>query len=225
MGIFEDLFYPDNPKRRAKLEQNIGALYNNLNIDVTATNDLVDIINTHLQGNIKHVSIDNDDTVKANAQRISDCVDAINKTVKQKAEDIKTRLDPKIFKMLMDVSVSFEEKIKIAEEFAESLLPIGGVVGVLSCSIIAGMDFLEGVVEVVGEAATSAFAAIGVGVLFLGIDMIAEAIIGAVERDKLNEEIDKTEKCVEHMQKMTGPYIANVEEIKVRIEMIKPKKN
>lgn len=225
MGIFEDLFYPDNPKRRAKLEQNIGALYNNLNIDVTATNDLVDIINTHLQGNIKHVSIDNDDTVKANAQRISDCVDAINKFVKQKLEDIKTRLDPKIFKMLMDVSVSFEKKIKLAEEFAESLLPIGGVVGMLSSSTIAGMDFLEGVVEVVGETATSAFAAIGVGVLFLGIDMIAEAIIGAVERDKLNGEIDKTEKCVEHMQKMTGPYIANVEEIKVRIEMIKPKKN
>lgn len=225
MGIFEDLFYPNNPKRRAKLERNIGALYNNLNIDVTATNDLVDIINTHLQGNIKQVSIDNDDTVKANAQRISDCVDAINKIIKQKLEDIKTRLDPKIFKMLMDVSVSFEEKIKIAEESAESLLPIGGVVGVLSCSTIAGMDFLEGVVKVVGETATSAFAAIGVGVLFLGIDMIAEAIIGAIERDKLNKEIDKTDKCVENMQTMTGPYIAKVEEIKVRIEMIKPKKN
>ncbi|XP_060598067.1 single-pass membrane and coiled-coil domain-containing protein 3-like [Ruditapes philippinarum] len=145
--------------------------------------------------------------------------------IKQKLEDIKTRFDPNIFKMLMDVYVSFEEKIKLAEKFAESLLPIGGVVGVLSCSTIAGMDFLEGVVEVVGETAASAFAAIGVGALFLGIDMIAEAIIGAVERDKLNEEIDKTEKCVEHMQKMTGPYIAYVEEIKVRIEMIKPKKN
>jgi hypothetical protein len=99
------------------------------------------------------------------------------------------------------------------------------MIGVLSSSTIAGMGFLEGVVEVVGETAASAFAAVGVGVLFMGINMIAEAIIGAVEREKLNAEIDKTDICVENMQKMTGPYIANMEETKVRIEMIKPKKN
>ncbi|XP_060585910.1 single-pass membrane and coiled-coil domain-containing protein 3-like [Ruditapes philippinarum] len=129
MGVFEDLFYPGNPERRAKLQQNLGALYNNLTIDVTATNDLVDIINTHLKGNLKRVSIDTKATVRANAQSIADCADAINKFVKQKVKEIKTKLDPKIFKILMDVSVSFEEKIKVAEEVAESLGPIGGIVG------------------------------------------------------------------------------------------------
>ncbi|XP_045200854.2 single-pass membrane and coiled-coil domain-containing protein 3-like [Mercenaria mercenaria] len=223
MGVFEDLFYPDNPKRRAKLEQNIGALYNNLTIDVKATNDLVDIINTHLHQNITHVEINNNDTIKANAQRIVDCVNAINKVIKEKVEEIKTKLDPEIFKKLMDVTVSFEDKIKIAEDVEESLISIGGVVGLLSSTTIAGMDFLENVVEVVGETATSAFAAIGVGVLLFGIELIAEAIIGAIERAKLIEEIDITEKCVESMQKMTAPYIENVEEIKVRIEMIPSK--
>ena len=54
---------------------------------------------------------------------------------------------------------------------------------------------VKGVVTAIGVIKTSAIASLALGVLALGIDMIASAIIGAVERDKLDkifEELNST---------------------------------
>ncbi|XP_060598065.1 uncharacterized protein LOC132751875 [Ruditapes philippinarum] len=99
-----------NEKLIDELADHVGALYDNLKVILPATNDLVDVINSIPIGNLPHAFVTDTSTIQMNVEHIVELINAINHCVDVQATWIAIRLQPDIFRNLLDVTISSEEK-------------------------------------------------------------------------------------------------------------------
>ena len=155
-----------------------------------ATNNLIDLLNKHVTSTapLQHVHVHHNASVEKNADmfisRMDDIQDVIDNIDKKLAEE----LDPDLYKELNDPNLSFKQRIALAKKaVSATIVVVSSVAGVVLVGLIKTGRIVKGVVTAIGVIKTSAIASLALGVLALGIDMIASAIIGAVERDKLDK--------------------------------------
>lgn len=207
--IFDDLFYPGNPKRRqevANLRGEIIVIFKNYK---TAWNDNAALLNSIFAQvqNSKYAGL----TLRTlnkdiESDTVGNCISEINDVI----SDTKTKLD----KLVEDIGLSKllpedwkENGCTIDQIGAENVRKIGQIVSGLSSSaaaafvgyyVFTGVTVATALITTITGAATGLLAmcsgalaaAVLGGAAFIITDLIASAITGAIERKELNEAID-----------------------------------
>ena len=115
--------------------------------------------------------------------------------------------------------LDFGKRLQKAETiFNATLSVIATVAGIALCCAISGGALLPGMVAVIGVAGTSAVAGIVLGTFLLGVGMIYGAISGAVERDKLEEQIDDLEDLLEKFEPASKKYQKDILYVTIKLE-------
>lgn len=178
---YVDLLYPGNRKKREdciRLTQEIyGAMKNNF----VSTNDLIEILRIKLGIHCETLTFDNDKTIKENATQLKDKIHEIQSHLDGELTKYKRKIEPHLYEKLMNEKLEISEKFKYVKlaakgfEFAlQTLIVIRAIyetANLLTKSLIAiARIWVGGIV---------------IGLLLVGVDLLVSAIVGAMERPKL----------------------------------------
>lgn len=213
--IFDDLFYPDNPKKRQEVANLRGEITTMFRQYVSAWNENANLLNDAFRQAAKpdtpfygmtlptlQKSIDKDP--------IRECIDEINAAIKD--------TDVKLKKLMDDIGITellpndWKDKGAKLEDLGElTLLKVckaietvaaASAAAYLSFYIFQGISITIALISAIGGVAASIGAFLGGvaagmvigGIAFIISDLIASAITGAIERKQLNEAIDSLTK-------------------------------
>ena len=207
--IFDDLFYPGNPKRRqevANLRAEIAAQFEGYKTAWNANADLLTGIFATVKNpdyaGMKILTLSKD----IHKDAVGDCLKEIN--------NVLTDTTAKLDKLVADIGLGdllpadWKEKgVKLDSIGTDTIKKIGQAISGVLCTaasafvgyyVFAGVTVAMSLIRVAAGAAVTigtvaggmlAGALIG-GVVFVITDIIASAITGAIERKELNEAID-----------------------------------
>ena len=218
---WSDIFYPGNPERRKKVVRLSSRLFTVMEDNFSATNDLTDLIKKHCTKSCKlqHVHVDPNATMRSNADTLIKCLKALQDYVDDIDKDLAKMLDPDLYKELKSPDLTIKDKIeKVNRIFTATLSTIGTVVGIALVAAISSGAILTGAVAAIGALGTSVVAGITLGVFLLGVDMIAGAIFGAVERDKLEHTISELEDILEEFEPASKKFQRSILYVVIKVE-------
>ena len=156
----------------------------------------------------------NSETLIAKMTEVQDVAEVLDKKLAAK-------LDPEIYRKMKLPETCFKDRIALAKKAVSAGLGIADTVaGVVVVAAIKSGVILTKVVAAIGVIKSCAVASVVVGVLTLGIDMIASAIIGAVERDKLEDAINQLETAMEGFEPASKEYTKTIVGVQVRLEIL-----
>lgn len=217
---WSDIFYPGNPGRREEVVRMLTKLSTLMEFNFDATNDLSDMVNTHLNPSppLQHISVDSQATIKTNSETIINQIERIETSVDRVDEELASTLDPSLYRELNDPGVGFRDKVAIAKKAVTSTISIvATAAGVAVVAAIKAGAILKSIVTAIGVIKASAAASIVIGVIALGIDMIASAIIGSVERGKLDSVIDDLKKALKTFDPASKLYTKTITKVEIRL--------
>ena len=222
MGVnWGDTFYPGNPKRRQEVIQLSTRVFTVMDNNFSALNDLIKYLNDHvkLSTPLQCIYIDHKATLKSNSDRLIRTIEQVQKIVADIDAKLAQRLEPDLYRKLKSPDISFIDKLQLANTIIDATLSvIATAVGIALIVAISGGFLLGGVVGVIGVVGAGVVGSIVVGTLFLGADMIAGAIIGAVERDKLNDTIKEFEHVLETFEPASKKFQKQILHVLVVLE-------
>ena len=218
-----DLFYPGNPARREKVIAKMQRVYVLMEENFNATDELIQFLNKHVSPSpkIAGIEVDKSATFGKNAQTMIDKMKEIQGQVSKIEKDLSKKLEPDVYKSLTDNNTNFEDKLKFFKtlktsvEMAETLLTsIGGYL-VIS-QVVASARFIA-VITGASEILLASFAGVVTGLIVAGaaiaIDAIISAIVGAVERGKLNHMIGELDGVLKKFEEPSQNYTKNIYEV------------
>ena len=210
MGInWGDTFYPGNPERRNKVTRLVTRVYTVMEMNFSAANDLIDLLNKNvtMTKKLKHISVDHGKSIKTNSELFIAQMDKIKAIVDTVDADLAKMLDPAIYRDLKSPDLDFSRRVqKVGKIFNISLSAVATIAGIALCFAISSGLLLPAMVAVIGAVAISAVAIIIIGIFGMGIGMIYGAISGSIERNKLEEQIDELEDLLENFEPASKKY-------------------
>ena len=218
-----DIFYPGNPGRRDEVVRLSTKLHTLMEFNFEATNDLIDLLNKEGKpsSTIAKIYVDNTATVKANCQTLLNKMDEVMRVVDKIDEDLAKKLEPEAYRKLKLPDMKFKDRIALAKKTVSAGLSVTATVaGVVLVGAIKSGLILTKIVAAIGVIKSCAVATLVLGVLTLGIDMIASAIIGAVERSKLEAAIDELETAVNTFDPASKEYTKTITRVEIMLEMM-----
>ncbi|XP_074840057.1 single-pass membrane and coiled-coil domain-containing protein 3 [Carettochelys insculpta] len=184
-----DFLYPDNPKRRQEVIRLHQELLDCLLINFHATDELIAVLNEHLGCTIAQIKMEEGGTIKENCDIIICAISEIQREIWKIDKEMKEMLEPILYQKLYDLKEPEMEKIAIARKVfsivlgeATSIASMVAVKLIGSNVVIVAVNKLATLLAQIGA---SVLGGIGIAILGLGIDIILQAILGAVERDQL----------------------------------------
>ena len=159
-------------------------------------NQLINYINEELKPNprIRHVYLDDEATFEDNSNRFIARVEEVQRVIGEIDQELAAMLEPNLYKEIKSPNMDFKERLRKAN----TALTIGfTAAGIALVGVITGGALLAGGVTAMTIVGTGAAATMKVGFLMLGVDMIAGAITGAIERKRLEEAIRDLENTLE----------------------------
>lgn len=218
---WSDIFYPDNPKRREEVVRRSQQLYDLMEGNFRATNDLIDCLHTYVPGRtFLKIFVDTTGTIRSNCKRLIQRIREIQDYIEGKNKKLRELLEPSIYKKLMNVDTSFSDKFRMASKITSVALGIvcSAIGTIVICCIKSGA-ILTNIVSSIGVVATSAIAVLCIGALIVGVDMLFSAIFGAIERDRLNEAIDDLKANLKTFEPASVGYTKNIHKVIAYIEI------
>jgi uncharacterized membrane protein YdfJ with MMPL/SSD domain len=220
--VFADLFYPDNPKRRAKVIQLTQSMYDYMQANFRATNRLTDFLNENVDGtSFDHIAVDEDKSLKDNSNLLIGRIEAAQDIIEKIDKELAAKLDPTLYRNLTNVDLSFQDRMETAQKATHVVTGVVITVAAIAvCVAIASGGILAPVVAVLGALATSAIATAIISIIGgLGIGMIVGAITGAIERDQLEDAITQLETQLEQFKPASLKYTENIYEVLSELKM------
>ncbi|XP_026119873.1 single-pass membrane and coiled-coil domain-containing protein 3-like [Carassius auratus] len=188
------IFYPGNPERRERLIRKSQELRELMKNNFRATNQLIEALKEHLGLSFRPVALNEKATVKENCDVIIERIHEIQAEVEKIDQKMKAKLEPTLYEKLKKMSLSVPDYQLLSGS-------VGAVCGVA------------------GSAAVIAVAAVVVGVLFMGIDMIISAILGGIERDQLERALEEYDRALEEFRPASEKYQDSITYVRMRLEM------
>jgi len=218
---WSDIFYPGNPGRRDQVVRLSQSILDDMKDNFAATNDLIDLLNTNCKTTITKLVLNFSGSVQDNANALIAKMTEVQTEVAKIDDKLAAQLDPAIYKKLHLPDLSFQERFAAAKQAVSITI---GVLATVACIILitairTGV-VLATMVARIGSIATSALGSLGLGILAMGIDMIASAIIGAVERSKLDDAIDTLQSAFDQFDPVTRSYTKTIYRVEAQIEII-----
>ncbi|XP_034367430.1 single-pass membrane and coiled-coil domain-containing protein 3 [Arvicanthis niloticus] len=217
-----DFLYPQNPRRRQEVSRLHQQLLDCLSDSFQVTNKLTGVLNTHLGCRLAFIEMKSNGTIKENCDIIIQAVTKIQKELQKVDEALKDKLEPTLYRKLQDIKERETEKIAIVQKVISVILgeatsaASAVAVKLVGSSVTTGI--INKLVSVLAHIGTSLLGGIGVAVLSLGIDMIIQAILGAVERTQLQAAIKSYEKHLEDFQAASEKYHHAITEVTTAVK-------
>ncbi|XP_006125946.2 single-pass membrane and coiled-coil domain-containing protein 3 [Pelodiscus sinensis] len=212
-----DLLYPDNPKRRQEVIRLHQELLDCMLVNFHATDELIALLNTHLGCTISQIKMEKGGTIKENCDIMIRAMSEVQQEVWKIDKEMKEILEPMLYHKLYDIKEPEMEKIAIAHKVFSVVLgeatSIAGMVAVKLISsniIIVAVNKLAALLAQIGA---SVLGGIGITILGLGIDMILQAILGAVERDQLLASVKSYEEHLAEFKMASEKYQQAITEV------------
>jgi len=216
-----DIFYPDNPKRRAQVKQLTQSIVDDMKDNTEATNDLVDMLNKNCKTGMTKIQLNVNGTIGENAHLIINKLNEIKSYVAKTSQELAEKLEPAIYTKLVARDTSFEDRVKESEKALSSgnfkTSTVGGIVIVMVIQSGNLTDVIVGRLTGISQcpAAKAAFILMGIG-----IDMIVSAIVGADERKQLNEAIEKLQAAYDEFHPATQQYTKTIYYVEAKMEAL-----
>ena len=219
---FADLLFPGNPGRRVQVTALSTKIKTYMELNFDATNALIDLLNKHVtpSPNLGHINVNQGDTIKENAQALINMMDKIQKIVDDYDQTLADTLDPELYRKLSDPDLSFQQVIANAKHAIT--ITLGIIATVASIAIIVAIrngKFLVTLATKITKVGASALAGVLLGVLALGVDVILSAILGRVEKDKLNDAIDDLQKTLDDFEPASREYNRTITRVEIYMEI------
>lgn len=216
--MWSDIFYPDNPKRREQLIRKNQELQDLMKSDFYATNQLIDVMNKHLCCSFDHITLNEDATLQKNCDVMIGCMHKIQAVVERIDTELKEMLEPTHYEKLRNLSLSTTDFKAISKAF-EAVCSVGTVgSAVLVGYLIDKGIILANITKTYALIGAGTLASVGLAVVFLGIDMIVEAILGSIERDQLNAALEEYDKALKDFRPASLKYQHSITYVEIKIE-------
>lgn len=218
---WSDLFYPANPERREKLIRKSQEVQELMKNNFRVTNQLIEVMNKYLGLSFSPIALNEKTTVKENCDVIIQCIHEIQAEVKKIDEKLKEKLEPTLYEKLKNMSLSIPE-FELLKSAFHAAVGIGGFVSVAAFLInwlYSNLHVFNDMIEGLDEIGKALFGIVLLGVLFLGIDMIVQAILGSIERDQLESALEEYDKALENFRPASEKYQDQITEVKISLQM------
>ncbi|KAK9976716.1 hypothetical protein ABG768_021921 [Culter alburnus] len=221
--MWSDIFYPDNPKRREQLIRKSQQFQDLMEGNFYATNELIDVMNKHLNCSFQHITLNKSVSLRENCNVMIECLHKIQAVVEKIDKELKEKLDPTLYEKLKVLNLSLPpEELK---SLSIAIKTVCGVEGMKATTVVSTLiytgDILVNLVSKIGKIGAGTLACVGLAVVFIGIDMIVEAIAGSIERDKLEEALKEYDEALNEFKPASLEYQRNIMRVQVKIEEIK----
>ncbi|XP_057186835.1 single-pass membrane and coiled-coil domain-containing protein 3-like [Triplophysa rosa] len=219
---WSDIFYPGNPERREQLIRKSEDLKNLMENNFRATNKLIAVLNEHLGYSFSNITLDEKADVKHNCDILIMRIHEIQAAVEKLDQELKDKLEPTLYEKLkkMDLRLNTSEHAKVAKAVI-GVAAVGTGVAV-SWLMKSGM-ILENIVLKYGLLTSTFVANVVIGVVFLGIGMIVEAIMGSIERDQLEHDLKEYDSALDKFKPASEDYQDSIFEVMADIKRMKKK--
>ncbi|XP_067249290.1 single-pass membrane and coiled-coil domain-containing protein 3-like [Chanodichthys erythropterus] len=216
--MWSDLFYPDNPKRREQLIRKSQKLQDLMKGNFYATNQLIDAMNEHLNCSFDYIELDENVTLQENCNVMIECMQKVQAKIEQIDKELKEKLDPTLYEKLRNKSLSTTD-FQLISNIMEGVYGVAtlGSTTLVSLLIDKGV-ILAKITNTFAKIGTITFASVGLGVAFMGIDMIVQAILGSVEREQLKEALAEYDKSLKEFEPASLKYQYNIIKVQVKID-------
>lgn len=215
-----DIFFPGNADRREQLVRKNQELKNLMENNFRATNKLIKILNEHLGYCFCEITLNEKAEVKQNCDVLIERIHDIQAVVEKIDQELKDKLEPDLYEKLkrMDLSLNTSDHSKIAEAVCE----VGGVAaGATVTWLMTSGKILQNIVLTHGLLKSTAVANIAIGVLFLGLDMIVEAIMGSIEHNQLESALIEYDTALAEFKPASEEYQDRIYDVIAEIRRIK----
>ncbi len=220
---FGDLFYPGNPKRRLEVISKVQRMYVLMDQNFKATDDLTTFINAHVSPspNISEIQLDQNATFAVNAQNLIDKMREVQIQVDKIDEKLSKELDPAVYQKLTSNSTNFQQKLDFFKQLKTGLIAtellITSIAGyLLITEVVAAAQFVA-VIAGLSEILVASVAGLVVGLFVAGaaiaVDAIVGAIVGAVERSKLEHMIHELNGVLNSFEGPSEEYTKKIFEV------------
>ncbi|XP_048010478.1 single-pass membrane and coiled-coil domain-containing protein 3-like [Megalobrama amblycephala] len=216
--MWSDLFYPDNPKRREELIRKSQEIKDLMQSNFYATNQLIDVMNEHLSCSFQHIELDKAASLQENCDVMTECMHKIQAVVEKIDTEMKEKLDPALYEKLQNLSLSTTDFQLISKALkAVCGFATEGSTALVTLLINKGV-ILAKITSTFVKIGALTLASVALGVVFMGVDMIVEAILGSVERRQLEEALKEYEEALNEFKPASLEYQRNITYVQVKIE-------
>ncbi|XP_048010421.1 single-pass membrane and coiled-coil domain-containing protein 3-like [Megalobrama amblycephala] len=218
--MWSDLFYPDNPKRREQLIRKSQEFQHVMKSNFEATNELIDVMNDHLSCSLEHIKLNEEASLQENCNVMIECMHKIQAAVEKIDKELKEKLEPTLYEKLQNKSLSttdfqlISKALKVVCGFATE-----GSTTLVSLLINKGV-ILAKITSTFAKIGALTLASVGLGVVFMGVDMIVEAILGSIERDQLEKVLEEYDKALKEFKPASSEYQDSITYVQFKIKEI-----
>ncbi len=217
--MWSDIFYPENPKRREQLIRRSQELQDLMKNNFRAANQLIDVMNKYLSCSFEHIALNESTTLRENCDVMIGCMHKIQAVVERIDKKLKEKLEPTLYEKLRNLSLSTTDFKAISKSFeAVCGVPTVGSTVLVGYLIDKGI-ILTNLTRTYARIGAGTFACVGLAVVFMGINMIVEAIIGKIEGDQLKVALEEYDKALEEFRPASEQYQDNINYVRVKIEI------
>ena len=213
-----DLFFPGNPERRVKVVSLATEIKTYMEQNFYSTNNLIDVLNDNItpSPNLQKIDVSQSDTLSKNADVLINKMEEIQAIVDDYDNKMAEELEPDLYRALTDPDISFVNRFRAAKQAVSIIIGVIATLATVAVIIaVKGLQVFLSVITKVVIIKTVAVASLAFAVLGLGIDAIIGAILGAIERDKLNDAIDELEKVQKDFKPASIEYNYSIVKVKV----------
>ncbi|XP_043096064.1 single-pass membrane and coiled-coil domain-containing protein 3-like [Puntigrus tetrazona] len=219
--MWSDIFYPENPWRREQLIRRNQELHDLMKSNFRATNQLIDVMNKYLSCSFEHIYLNESATLRENCDMIIGSIHKIQAEVERIDVKLKEKLEPTLYEKLRNLPSLSSPDFKAISKAFEAVCGIATVgATVLVSYLIEKGIILTNITRTYAIIAAGTLASVGLAVVFLGIDMIIEAIVGKIEGDKLKEALEQYDRALQEFRPASEKYQDNITYVRSRIEVL-----
>ncbi|KAK3588601.1 hypothetical protein CHS0354_001926 [Potamilus streckersoni] len=217
---WSDIFFPGNSKKETKLEEcrRLKALLGDC---CSALNHLIDRIEEHFPGEkLEKIYVQTSACLGDNCIIIIERINQIDNLLEWNEFGLETRIDTKLFRDLKDLNTDFEKIIIRISKYKSIFMGIviGFVFGFVFWTMMGMMECTIDDLNF-GKIKTLIFALLMVAVLLVGITMTLSVLYGVLEREKLNQALEKYARDVENFKPIARTFCLNIGKVSELIEM------
>ncbi len=148
------------------------------------------------------------------------CMHKIQAEVERIDKKLKEKLEPTLYEKLRNLSLTAADLKAISKAFEAvcSIATVGATV--LVGYLIEKGIILANITRKYAIIGAGTLASLGLAVVFLGIDMIVEAILGKIEGDQLRAVLEKYDRALEEFRPASEQYQDNITYVRIKIEVL-----
>ncbi|XP_058632651.1 single-pass membrane and coiled-coil domain-containing protein 3-like [Onychostoma macrolepis] len=219
--MWSDIFYPENPKRKEQLIRRSQEIQDLMKNNFRATNQLIDAMNKYLSCSFEHITLNESATLRENCDVMIGCMNMIQAEVEKIDKKLKEKLEPTLYKKLRKVSSLSSVDFKAISNAFAIVCGIGSLgSAVLFGCLLKNGTILANITSKFVKIGATALAGVVLAVVFLGIDMIVEAIIGKIEGDQLQAELEKYDRALAEFRPASEQYQDNITYVRIKIDIL-----